>query len=45
MGNRILVVDDHHVTRQGIRTLLGIRSDWTICGEASDGDEAVAKAS
>jgi DNA-binding NarL/FixJ family response regulator len=41
---RILVADDHEVVRRGIRTLLESRSEWEICGEASTGREAVAKA-
>jgi DNA-binding NarL/FixJ family response regulator len=39
---RILVVDDHEVVRKGVIALLASRSDWTICGEAADGREAVA---
>jgi PAS domain S-box-containing protein len=41
---RILLVDDHESVRQGIRDLLAPRSDWTVCGEAADGIEAVEKA-
>lgn len=41
---RILLVDDHEATKRGLRTLLESRSDWSICGEAADGAEAVAKA-
>ncbi|HWO34115.1 MAG TPA: PAS domain S-box protein [Candidatus Acidoferrum sp.] len=41
---RILVVDDQEPIRRGLRTLLESRSDWSICGEAKDGAEAVAKA-
>lgn len=45
MGSlRILVVDDHELVRQGIRVLLAERPDWLICGEASDGIEAIEKA-
>ena len=40
----ILVVDDHEVVRRGIRALLSSRAGWTICGEASDGLEAIEKA-
>jgi PAS domain S-box-containing protein len=40
----ILVVDDHKDIRQGIRALLLPRTDWLICGEASDGIEAIEKA-
>jgi PAS domain S-box-containing protein len=41
---RILIADDHEVTRQGIRTLLRDEPDLEICGEARDGMEAVMKA-
>ena len=45
MSIRILVVDDHEVLREGIRSLLGrLRPDWKICGEATDGDEAIRMA-
>jgi len=37
----ILIADDHPVVRRGIRTLLEVRSDWTICGEAATGSEAI----
>src|SRR5581483_1676398 len=38
-------VDDHEAVRQGIRSLLSLRQDWSICGEAQDGIEAIEKAS
>lgn len=41
---RILIADDHEVVRRGIRTLLETHSEWEICGEASTGKEAIAKA-
>jgi PAS domain S-box-containing protein len=41
---RILIVDDHEAVRRGIRSLLASRSEWTVCGEAADGLEAVEKA-
>ena len=41
MPVRILVVDDHEVVRQGIRTILSARPDWEICGEAVNGQEAI----
>jgi DNA-binding NarL/FixJ family response regulator len=45
MSTRILVVDDHEVLREGIRSLLGrMRPEWKICGEARDGDEAIQMA-
>lgn len=45
MGSlRILIADDHEVVRRGLRSLLGSRPDWEICGEATDGQDAVQKA-
>jgi len=43
MAVRILLVDDHPIVRQGLRTLLEGRSGWEVVGEASDGIEAVEK--
>lgn len=44
MTTRILLVDDHPIVRQGLKTLLEGREGWEIVGEASDGVEAVEKA-
>lgn len=41
---RILIADDHELVRQGIRTILGHEPSWVVCGEASNGREALAKA-
>lgn len=42
MTNRILIVDDHEIVREGIRNLMGrARPEWEICGEAKNGKEAV----
>jgi DNA-binding NarL/FixJ family response regulator len=45
MPARILVVDDHEIVREGIRTLIArSRRGWEICGEARDGDQAMQAA-
>ena len=42
MGKKILIVDDHEVLREGMRTLITkSRSNLTLCGEACNGEEAV----
>ena len=38
----ILLADDHHVVRLGVRALLEAEPDFAIAGEASDGLEAKA---
>jgi DNA-binding NarL/FixJ family response regulator len=38
---RILVVDDHHVVRQGLVALLNIIPEIEVVGEASDGLQAI----
>lgn len=42
---RILIADDHSVVRAGLRALLESRSGWEVCAEASDGRDAIEKAS
>ncbi len=37
----ILLADDHHVVRQGLRALLEAEPDFHVLGEAADGLEAV----
>jgi len=44
MSSKILIVDDHEVVRQGIRTILRARPHWEICGEAINGRDAIEKA-
>lgn len=42
MKARILVVDDHEVLREGMKSLLAkARPEWQVCGEATDGAQAV----
>jgi DNA-binding NarL/FixJ family response regulator len=44
MKLRILLADDHEIVRKGLRALLEKHDGWEVCGEASDGREAVEKA-
>jgi RNA polymerase sigma factor (sigma-70 family) len=38
----LLLVDDHAIFREGLRALLDMEDDFTVVGEASSGEEAVA---
>ncbi|MCX7916413.1 MAG: response regulator transcription factor [Verrucomicrobiae bacterium] len=38
---RIVLADDHEVVRRGVRSLLESKPGWEVCGEASNGREAV----
>ena len=40
---RLLVADDNEVLRMGVRSLIGARRGWQVCGEAANGEEAIAK--
>ena len=41
---RIVIADDHEVVRSGLRAIIEARSSWTVSGEATDGEQAVALA-
>jgi DNA-binding NarL/FixJ family response regulator len=42
MSARILIIDDHEVLREGLRSLFAkLRPNWEICGEGADGEEAI----
>jgi DNA-binding NarL/FixJ family response regulator len=41
---RILLVDDHDLVRQGLRSMLEGQPGWTICGEAATGRAAIEMA-
>lgn len=43
MKNKVLIVDDHLLSRKGIKSILAPRSDFIIVGEAVNGNEAVEK--
>ncbi|MFF4246965.1 response regulator [Streptomyces sp. NPDC001822] len=40
---KVLLVDDHQVVRRGLRTFLEVQDDIEVVGEASDGEEGVAR--
>jgi PAS domain S-box-containing protein len=40
----ILIADDHEVIRRALRSLLSSRPEWTVCGEAANGIEALKMA-
>jgi DNA-binding NarL/FixJ family response regulator len=44
MAVKILIADDHEIVRQGIRRVLEAKPEWEICGEATNGQEAVRMA-
>src|ERR1700761_9281978 len=37
---RILIVDDHPLFREGLRQMIERNPEWLVCGEASDAAEA-----
>jgi DNA-binding NarL/FixJ family response regulator len=45
MAVSILIVDDHEVVREGVRSIISsARPQWQICGEATNGQEAIDEA-
>lgn len=40
---RILIVDDHPLLRAGLASVLSAQEGLVVCGEASDGEDAVAR--
>ena len=42
---RVLMVDDHAMVREGIKTILQLYEDLEVVGEAADGEAAMAMAS
>jgi DNA-binding NarL/FixJ family response regulator len=43
MPVRILIADDHEIFRRGLRSLLESHDEWEVCGEATDGQDAVER--
>lgn len=44
MPKRILIADDHESVLRGLRVMLESHANWTVCGEAVNGYEAITKA-
>jgi len=44
VATRILIADDDAPVRQLLRRILEVHPGWQVCGEASNGRDAVAKA-
>jgi DNA-binding NarL/FixJ family response regulator len=44
MSINVLIADDHVFYREGVRALLGNSPEITVIGEASNGDEVIARA-
>jgi DNA-binding NarL/FixJ family response regulator len=44
MKKRILIVEDHNLLRQGLRSLVSTMPDFEVAGEARDGKEAIHQA-
>jgi DNA-binding NarL/FixJ family response regulator len=43
MPTRILIVDDSPLVRRRLKTMLQERENWQVCGEAANGEDALAK--
>jgi DNA-binding NarL/FixJ family response regulator len=41
---RILIADDRQLMRDALKAIFALRPTWQVCGEASDGAEAVSMA-
>ena len=44
MPKSVLIVDDHEAVRRELRRLFQSEPDFTVCGEATDGADAISKA-
>jgi DNA-binding NarL/FixJ family response regulator len=43
MKAKVLIVDDHKMYRDGLKTLINLQEDMVVVGEAANGQEAVAR--
>ena len=41
---RILIADDRESMRVALKTFVALNPQWTVCGEAANANEAIAKA-
>jgi len=41
---RVLVVDDNERLRRGVMAMISSDTNWEVCGEAEDGEDAILKA-
>ena len=44
LKTRILIADDHPIVLRGLRTVLDAQPDLEVVAEATDGEQAVARA-
>ena len=44
MSVRILIADDDASIRRLLRRLIELHADWSVCGDAHDGQDAIGKA-
>lgn len=44
MATRIVIVDDHDIIRAGIKSVLAPHTEYEVCAEAGNGEEALAAA-
>jgi DNA-binding NarL/FixJ family response regulator len=43
MKSKVLIVDDHKMFRDGLKTLINLQKDMMVVGEAANGQEAIAR--
>jgi len=43
MPHTVLIVDDSALIRRSVRACIEFQTDWEVCGEAENGEVAVAK--
>jgi len=43
MPHTVLIVDDSALIRRSVRACIELQTDWEVCGEAENGEIAIAK--